>query len=241
MTDHEAVARTDVGPHRDVNEDAVYAADGESWWLLAVADGMGGHVGGEVASEAAIEAFTDHVEPKLDRREGEERGPLLTEGISGANSRLHELVEEDSALEGMGTTFVAALVEGQTASVVNVGDSRAYHVTDSGIEQVTVDQSLVQELLDEGSISESEVAEHPYSNVVSQALGTTETLDPDTYEISLTGTLLLCSDGLSDVVSDAELEEICRSDREFDDVADECIHRAKANGTEDNVSLVALR
>lgn len=232
----ETAVRTDTGRTRDVNEDSVYAGTGEGWCLLAVADGMGGHAAGDVASEAAIEAFAEFVEPRLTDGARDVAG-VLTSGVTAANDRLQKMIEEDRSLEGMGTTLVAAVVEDGFATLVNVGDSRAYHVADDTIEQVTVDQSLVQQLVEQGEITPEEAATHPQRNVVSQALGTSESVEPDIYEQSIDGRLLLCSDGLPEEVPDPSIRELIAAADELGAAADALIERANENGGSDNVTV----
>jgi len=135
----EIAAPTETGTERPHNEDTVYAERLEDSALLAVADGMGGHRAGDVASQGAVDIFSKTVQTA----EMDDDKKRLTEAVAAANDYLQELVAEEPELEGMGTTLVAALVRGETATIVNVGDSRAYHATDNGIEQVTTDQSLV--------------------------------------------------------------------------------------------------
>lgn len=231
---YETVARTDVGEVREVNEDAVAVTSGADWHLLAVADGMGGHAAGDVASEAALEAFTDYV---AERAGDESPAEVLAAGARAANDHLRERIAEDRSLEGTGTTLVAALVADRTATLVNVGDSRAYHVTAEEIEQETVDQSLVQQLVEEGRITEEEAETHPQRNVVAQALGTEDSVDPDTYDLTPSGTLLLCSDGLPEEVEASVIHELVTEADSLAAAAEALIDRANDNGGSDNVSV----
>jgi protein phosphatase len=134
----------------------------------------------------------------------------------------------------MGTTLVVALLTDGEAVLGNVGDSRAYHVHDT-IEQVTVDQSLVQELVEVGTITEAE--DHPQSNVVSQALGTSETVEPEFYRLEIDGTLLPCSDRLSDEVSDQTISELVTDTPDLESVAEQLVQTANDNGGDDNISI----
>lgn len=236
----ETVARTDVGQVRDVNEDSVYEATGEDWSLLVVTDGMGGHAGGAIASEAALEGFTAFVEPRLSEGTHDVAG-VLTSGVTAANDRLQTIIDEDHSLDGMGTTLVAAVLGDRTATLINVGDSLDYRINDNAIEQVTVDQSLVQQLVDSGEITQEEAKSHPQRNVVSQALGPAESVDPDTYEVSAEGWLLLCSDGLSEEVFQDSIHEIITTATDPESAADALIERANDNGGSDNVSVVLRR
>lgn len=235
----ETVALTDTGPDKDANEDTVRVTSRAGRQLLVVADGMGGHRAGEIASEEAVEAFVREMEQ--DRGEGWETERALVTAVERANSALQDVVTEHPEYEGMGTTLVAAAVENDSATLVNVGDSRAYHSTPDGVEQITVDQSLVRELVEQNTVSEAEADGHPYSNVLSQALGTDETIDPDTYDLALRGTLLLCSDGLSDVVSDAKIQETVTGEPDLESAATGLVDRARANDGDDDVSVVLAR
>lgn len=236
MTELTTCARTDVGRERETNEDAALVRDLGEADLLAVADGMGGHAAGDVASELAIETFADVVEPALERgrTDGE---AILREAVAEANAAVLDRAAEDG-LEGMGTTLVAALVRGGRALFVNVGDSRGYHIDERGrIEQVTTDQSLVQELVERGELTEAEARDHPQRNVVSQALGTDETVEPDLDSIAFGGTLLCCSDGLSEEVADDGLEAVVADADTVEGAAETLIDRANAAGGSDNIAV----
>jgi len=236
----ETAVETDTGRTRDINEDSAYAATGDDWCLLVVADGMGGHAAGDVASETAIETFAEFVEPRLADGARDVAG-VLTSGVRAANDRLQERIEADPSLEGMGTTLVAAVLEGDVVTVVNVGDSRGYRLIDGAIEQVTVDQSLVQQLVEQGKITEEEARTHPQRNVVSQALGTSDTVEPDTDEIPRKGTMLLCSDGLTEEVPDEQINEIVHDAGDLETAAVELVTAANENGGSDNISVVLGR
>lgn len=236
----ETVARTDTGRQRDYNEDSALVAPTSSGRLLAVADGMGGHNAGDVASETALAAFVDDLGETL---ADADPATALERSAEAADERVREKAAEDPDREGMGTTLVAALVCDESATVVNVGDSRAYSVADDAIEQVTVDHSLVQELVDSGEITEAEAETHPQRNVVSQALGAAETIDPDSFtlEFGAEETLLLCSDGLTEEVSESTIQEVVAGSPTVEDAADELVATANENGGSDNVSVVLGR
>lgn len=237
----DAVARTDVGRQRDRNEDSVLATRLEAVdaSLLAVADGMGGHQAGDVASETAIRVLHEELSDALsDERSRQE---VLEEAVTKANEQVREAAAGDAGEEGMGTTLVAALIADGEALIANVGDSRAYLVGD-GVEQVTVDQSLVRKLIEEGTIDEEKADDHPHRHVLAQALGTEESVEPEFFECDLVGrTLLLCSDGLTEEVPDTEIGEIVEAGESLDMVADGLIERANKNGGSDNVSVVLYR
>jgi len=229
------VAATDIGQHKEQNEDSVLTVELDGATVLAVADGMGGHAAGDVASETALDAF----EASLGEGDLDEPESALETAVAEANAAVNEAAAESAASgRSMGTTLVAALLDGEQVRLVNVGDSRAYHVTDDAIEQVTVDQSMVQKLVEEGVIGPEEADDHPQRNVISQALGTEQSVDPDHYEIDLSGTLLLCSDGLPEEVSESEIHELVTDGADLDVTADELIARANDYGGSDNISVV---
>jgi serine/threonine protein phosphatase PrpC len=239
MTELTTCARTDVGRQRETNEDAVLARDLESHdvALLAVADGMGGHAAGDVASELAIATFAEAVEDALERGRTAGRA-ILRDAVAAANDTVTERAAEDG-LEGMGTTLVAALVQGGKALFVNVGDSRGYHIDERGdIEQVTTDQSLVQDLVEQGELTPEEARDHPQRNVVSQALGTQESVEPDLETRRFGGTLLCCSDGLTEEVADDTIAEVVAEAESVARAADRLVERANANGGSDNIGVV---
>lgn len=236
----EAIARTHVGRQRDRNEDAVLeqALESVEGHLLVVADGMGGHRAGHVASRTAIETLeaevADALPTSLDER------AVLGDALATANERIQERAGAEGT-EGMGTTVVAALVEDGEVVVVNVGDSRAY-VVDDGIEQVTVDQTVAREMVREGALEAAELDEHPHRHVLSQALGSTDDVEPAFYDCVLEGgTLVLCSDGLPEEVPEESIEAIVGGDDSLGDVADALIDRANENGGSDNISVVLYR
>jgi serine/threonine protein phosphatase PrpC len=236
----ETVAETDTGRQRDHNEDSVLVAPTSGGRLLAVADGMGGHNAGEVASATALATFVDELGERLG-----DAGPAtaLERSVELADERVREEAAADADREGMGTTLVAALVGDESATVVNVGDSRAYSVTEDTIEQVTVDHSLVQELVDAGEITEAEAETHPQRNVVSQALGAAETIQPDSFTVEFgpDETLLLCSDGLTEEVPESTIRTVVAGTSSVDAAAEELIATANENGGSDNVSVVLGR
>jgi serine/threonine protein phosphatase PrpC len=240
----ETAALTDTGPDKEVNEDTVRVTPWAGGQLLVVADGMGGHRAGDVASEEAVETFVRGIEEQDERtdvaRNADTERALVT-AVERANDTLQDVVTEHPEYEGMGTTLVAAVVENDSATLVNVGDSRAYHVTPDSIEQITVDQSLVRELVEQGTVSEAEADGHPYSNVLSQALGTEESVDADTYDLTVQGTLLLCSDGLSDVVSAAEIRETVAEGSDLESIGAALVDRARDNDGDDDVSVALAR
>lgn len=226
------VARSDVGLVREGNEDSGYAGP----YLLAVADGMGGHAAGEVASQAAIDELV------LAERDPSGTDPLeaLTGAIQAANARIRQLIVDDSSREGMGTTVTALLWTGDALGLVHIGDSRAYLLRDGQLRQLTHDHTFVQSLVDEGRITLEEAGVHPARSLILKALQGQAEVEPDLIllEVEPGDRLLVCSDGLTGVVSDETLQKTLVEAGQLDDAADELVRLALAGGAPDNVTLV---
>ncbi|MTD59304.1 Stp1/IreP family PP2C-type Ser/Thr phosphatase [Amycolatopsis pithecellobii] len=225
---------TDVGQRRDANEDSVFTSSR----LLAVADGMGGHVAGEVASSTAISAITE-----LDQRlEADDLDPTeaLSETVTDAVQRLTSLADEDPALQGMGTTLTAMLWDGARFVVAHVGDSRAYRLRDGELEQITRDHTVVQELVDQGRITPEAAMTHPSRSVLTRALQSGGHADPDvfTVEVKAGDRYLICSDGLTDVVSPDVLGETLEAVTDLDAVVLRLVELANDGGGPDNITCV---
>ncbi len=229
------VARSDVGLVRDGNEDSGYAGSR----LLAVADGMGGHAAGEVASAVAVTALAP-----LDREPGERstaEDPLaaLAAAVRAANQEIRRIVEGDPALEGMGTTLTAMLWTGSTLGLAHIGDSRAYRLRAGRLEQVTRDHTYVQSLVDAGRLSAAEADTHPQRNLMLRALDGRGDPDPDlvALDVQAGDRLLLCSDGLSGVLSDTAIEKALTGS-DLTDAAETLVELALKGGAPDNVTIV---
>jgi PPM family protein phosphatase len=224
--------RSDVGLLREGNEDSAYAGP----HLLAVADGMGGHAAGEVASSATITTISS-----LDsERPGTDLVSALAEAVAIANMRLQELVISDPATEGMGTTLTAMLWLDGHAAICHIGDSRAYLLRNSQFYQITHDHTLVQSLVDEGKITEDDVATHPHRSLLLRALDGRTLAEPD---LSLLETmagdrLLLCSDGLSGVVTEQTLHQTLSSVWDPDKAALQLVELAIRGGGPDNITVI---
>ena len=199
---------TDVGQKRKMNQDYVFVSEGPVGNLpnlFTVADGMGGHNAGDYASSHAVRILVDEI------REDADYNPVkvIRHAIEAANTEIRNRAQEDENLRGMGTTMVVATIVDQYAYVANVGDSRLYVIQD-GIRQVTRDHSLVQEMVRMGEISEAEARNHPDKNIITRALGAEKTVDVDFFDLKLEKgcTILMCSDGLSNMVEDEKIQEI---------------------------------
>ncbi|MCH7231278.1 protein phosphatase 2C domain-containing protein [Glycomyces sp. L485] len=223
-------AATDVGKVRDLNEDSHLA----SRRLLAVADGVGGAAAGEVASGVTITEVT-----RLARRSPVEAEAELGEVVDAARDRIRAAVAENPESEGMATTLTALWLGDDSVDIVHIGDSRAYQLRGEDFVQVTVDDSYVQHLVDEGAITPAEAQDHPYKSVVTRVLQANPApAHFETRPAALKDRYMLCSDGLSDVVDDSVIEETLRDFTDPQAAADELVRLALEGGGPDNVTVV---
>ena len=229
---------TDVGRKREMNQDYVFATDeslGTLPNLLVVADGMGGHKAGDFASKYTVEVLKEELKHTL--KDGPEE--ILKDAAQTANHKLIEKADEDINLEGMGTTLVAATVIDHTLYFINVGDSRLY-LLNKDIRQLSRDHSLVEEMVRLGGINEEEARHHPDKNIITRAIGVKEDVEVDFYEFSLKkgDIILMCSDGLSNMIEDEEIFAIVKGARDIVEAGQNLIDRANENGGNDNISVV---
>ncbi len=237
------VAKTDIGNQRSENQDNYRAGrqeDGTVWAL--VCDGMGGTQGGKIASAVACEylerAFVENIK-SLDTPANIK--DFLHSATQIANEAIYKKSEEDENMLGMGTTIVCAVVKENLVQVVHAGDSRAYLYTNGCILQLTKDHSMVQELLEQGTITNEQANSHPNKNLITRALGVDGQINMDYAECAVKDgdILLLCTDGLTNFVSDEEIKKIV-STTKFDDVAQRLIDSALDNGGLDNVTVLLV-
>jgi len=229
---------SDTGRRRRRNEDNYVVAPP----LFAVADGMGGAQAGEVASKLAASALEDG----SSQSETAQLGGLehLDALIQEANRRIYDRASTDPTASGMGTTMTVALVEGMSVMIGHVGDSRAYLVRGDSMEQLTEDHSLVNELLKSGKLSEEEAQIHPQRSVITRAVGTDPVVDVDAFTIEAEDgdVFLICSDGLTDMVSDVDILELVDSNRDdLEEAVRSLVQFANKEGGEDNITAVAFR
>lgn len=227
-----AVSRTDVGKLRANNQDALVVME----QLWGVADGMGGHKGGEVASAGARDGLTRIL------RDKDPDPKMLRFAVEAVNRRLYLQQKDDASLSGMGTTLTLLWAASKEVYIAQVGDSRAYLLRDGDFQQITQDHSLVQELVNQGVLTPELAAHHPMRNVITRAVGTDEGVEVDlfTKERKLGDIWLLCTDGLSGMVPDEAIARILRT-KAPEAAADALLQTALDNGGRDNVTFVILK
>jgi PPM family protein phosphatase len=229
----ESIWRTDTGRQRRENEDSAYVHAP----VFVVADGMGGAQAGEVASRMAIETFEEGL-PASGAPEAR-----LAEIVRNANHRIYDRSRADQGRAGMGTTLTAAFLEDAHLAIAHVGDSRAYLFRDGELTRLTRDHSLVDELVRQGKLTEAQAAEHPQRSIITRALGPEPEVEVDTwtYPVRAGDVLLLCSDGLTSMISEEDVGEILGSAGSLEDAADRLIREANEAGGRDNITVVLSR
>ncbi|HET8975608.1 MAG TPA: Stp1/IreP family PP2C-type Ser/Thr phosphatase [Solirubrobacterales bacterium] len=225
--------RTDTGRQRHANEDSYFARSP----MFAVADGMGGAQAGEVASRIAARAFERGADA------GAPPESQLEAIALNANREIHDLAQRDSTTAGMGTTLTAAMVSGDEVAFGHVGDSRAYVLRDGELKRLTKDHSLVEELRRQGRLTEEEAEEHPQRSIITRALGPENDVNVDTmtFPAKSGDVFLLCSDGLTTMVSDDEIRRIISEARTLRSAVNKLIDAANSGGGRDNITAVAFR
>jgi len=242
---------TNVGMKRAHNEDSLYLPEFER--LAIVADGMGGHASGEVASKLAVETIAGFFKTtqdeqqltwpfKMDRGHRYDINRLIT-AIKLANLKIHEQAQRDPNCHGMGTTVISTLFLDDALIVGHVGDSRLYRRRGGAFEQLTEDHSLLNDYIKMKHLSPDEIAAFPHKNVIVRALGMRDTVQVDVYVDAprMGDVYILCSDGLSGMVSDDQIAQIAGNDADLDGICEELISLANRNGGLDNVTVVAAR
>lgn len=231
---------TDTGIIRETNQDYLFASEksvGNLPNLFIVADGMGGHRAGDYASRHTVERIV----ASITRTKEEKPISILKEAIDKANELLVAESKRDETKSGMGTTLVIASIFDNTMYVANVGDSRLY-ICGQSIRQITRDHSLVNEMILMGEISEEEAKNHPDKNVITRAIGVKEHVEADYFEVELTNDelVLLCTDGLTNMISDEEIQKILVNDEILENKAEKLIKRANKNGGSDNITVMII-
>jgi len=225
--------KTDKGLVRKENEDAFCIE--KDLGLLAIADGMGGHASGEVASKMAIEILRESL-----KKEGEPLPDRLSSGVKLANRMIYEAAQSQPQLNGMGTTLTALQLDGNRLSIAHVGDSRAYLIRGGVIEQITDDHTIVSEQVARGMMTREEAARSDMRNILSRALGVAPEVDVDMEGLTVSegDQLVLCSDGLSELISDDEILAEVRSNKRPELACNELVNLANQRGGEDNLTVI---
>jgi len=232
---------TDAGRRRDMNQDYLYASEtavGKLPNLFIVADGMGGHKAGEYASQTAVETIVEYIKDN----ESELLVSTIKKAIGEANKKILKEAIIDIEKEGMGTTVVAATIKGDRLLAANVGDSRLYLVNEEGITQVTVDHSYVEEMIRSGRIARSEAKHHPDKNKITRAVGVFPKIEVDFFEVKVAqgDTILLCTDGLTNMVEDEDIKKIILGQRDIVEKTATLVETANKNGGTDNITVLLI-
>ena len=235
---------TDTGMVRAVNQDAfsiVEAPEG-ALCLAVLCDGMGGARGGEIASAMAVEAFVETAREDLARTEWLDIADIAREAASVANLRVYDRAYREESLRGMGTTLVGAILREKEAVIVNIGDSRCYWMANGKIQQVTRDHSHVQDLVENGVITAKDARSHPRKNLITRAVGIERRVRSDIFRLDLRegDKLLLCSDGLSNLLEEDELADILENESNGKSACRRMMDTALRRGAPDNVTIVLL-
>ncbi|MBQ7933294.1 MAG: Stp1/IreP family PP2C-type Ser/Thr phosphatase [Lachnospiraceae bacterium] len=237
-----AFSISDIGRKRQLNQDYVYVSEtpvGKLPNLFIVADGMGGHNAGDYASKITVETILNEVS----FGEAENPEQLLNDAITRANELVVAVAARATDLAGMGTTVVAATCKDRVLEVANVGDSRLYVVhEEGGIEQITRDHSLVEEMVRLGGIARDDARNHPDKNIITRAVGGNATVEVDFFTVELleSDTVLMCSDGLTNMLEDEEIYSILKCERSIREKAQELVDKANEKGGKDNISVILI-
>lgn len=231
---------TDVGQKRNMNQDYVYTSEtpvGNIPNLFVVADGMGGHNAGDFASKYTVEQLVKSI------KSSRETNPIkiIRQSIESANKELLKKAYENPELTGMGTTLVVATIIEGYIYVANIGDSRLYIISE-GIKQITKDHSLVEEMIRLGEIDREDARYHPDKNIITRAVGAGDEVSVDFFELKLeqSDIILMCSDGLTNMISDEGIEEIVKSEKDVVHKAKKLVETANYNGGKDNIAVIII-
>ena len=235
-----AYALTDVGRQRNMNQDYVFSTVkpvGNLPNLFIVADGMGGHKAGDLASKFSVNTFIDCVKNSVSSKPVQ----IMSDAINHTNEELLKLASTSEDYRGMGTTFVVAVIYGRSMYVANIGDSRLY-LADRELKQVTRDHSYVEEMVQMGTLNREDARTNEYKNVITRALGGAENVIPDFFEIEIedNSRILMCTDGLTNMVTDKEIEAVMSGHDDIMNKADKLVMMANQNGGKDNISVIII-
>lgn len=236
-------ALTDVGLVRNTNEDMFFQSSDKSFPLFIVADGMGGHNAGETASKMAVDIIRQYfIDNKRSLDNEKKLISIIKNSIKEANKKIYKTSKQSTSLSGMGTTITLAYILKGNIYIGHVGDSRAYIISNGHIYQITEDHSLVQELVKNGSITIEEGKTHPQRNMITRAAGTSEDIEVDIIikSFNKSDILLICSDGLSNMVNDNEIIHTFNNESLIKKACEDLIKKAKDNGGKDNITVIAI-
>lgn len=237
-----AYSITDIGEKRRINQDYVFCKEtaiGNLPNLFIVADGMGGHNAGDYASRFSVEFFTQ----KMVESSTISPITMIESAVEETNDMLLHKAQEQIELEGMGTTFVVATIFDKIMYVANIGDSRLY-VIGKEMKQITEDHSLVEAMIKTGEISRQEARLHPNKNIITRALGANEAVEADFFEVNLEDgdTVLMCSDGLTNMLEDETIQDIVKAyPEDIEKAAETLVNRANENGGKDNIAIIIIK
>lgn len=240
----EAFAKSDVGKARDMNQDYYYiSSQNDNLHIYILADGMGGYKGGEVASCLATKTALSYIQSNFEKtsKEKEEILKLIKSSIEYANMVVYEKSNEEKELEGMGTTLEVCLIYNNKIYIGHVGDSRIYRIRNEFIKKLTNDHSYVEKLVKDGTITREEAIHHPKKNMLTKALGCTPFVEADVTVKGLIkdDIILMCSDGLTNMVEENEIYEIIKQDYRL--ACNKLVERANENGGYDNVTAIIIK
>lgn len=232
---------TNIGRKRKLNQDYVYTSEvpvGSLPNLFIVADGMGGHRAGDYASKLAVNTMVE----AIGSMEAGEPAALLGQAVDQANASVYGSAEETPEFEGMGTTVVAATCVKEMLYVANVGDSRLYVINGNEIRQITRDHSWVEEMVRRGGLEREQARNHPDKNIITRAVGAEETVRTDFFSVRLKegDLILMCTDGLTNMLEDEEIRMVLDGARDIVEKAQELVRRANENGGRDNISVILI-
>lgn len=237
-----AFGKTDIGKMRDMNQDYYYISNNDkNYGLYILADGMGGYEGGEIASKLATESVIEYINNKFEEYNKKENIlKLINEAIEYANTKIYEKSQETEELEEMGTTLEVCLIIDDDIYIGHIGDSRIYTVQNNKLTKLTTDHSYVEQLVKDGTITREEAATHPKKNMLIKALGCLGKAKPDVFKekLNLNDTIFICSDGLTNMVKDEEIESILNE--EIENKAEKLIEKANNAGGYDNITTIII-
>ena len=236
----QSFSRTDIGRKRQLNQDYVFASNeevGKLGNLFIVADGMGGHNAGDFASKYTVETVVREIKGSVETKPFR----IIGKAVRIANELVRERAKEDINLYGMGTTIVIASIENHQLQIANVGDSRLYVINDQ-IRQITRDHSLVEEMVRMGGMAPETARNHPDKNIITRAVGARDSVEVDFFTEDLVkgDIVLMCSDGLTNMLSDEEIRQIVTAEGTLSQKADALIAKANENGGKDNIAVVLI-